>query len=288
MWSNENALCFRLSYKILLPLPGVPSPLREEVWMKVSGAYAMKQKDPKLYSTLLRYEFDQELVDMIKIDLPRTFPDNIHFDQYKLGLFNILIAYAHHNREVGYCQGLNYIAGLIFLVTKNEESTFWLLKVLVENIVPRYHTKTMDNLITDIDVLSEMIRLRLPDVHSHINDLSLPWPVIATKWFICLYAEVLPVETVLRIWDCVFLEGNKILFRVALTIVVRQKDEIMKTDDISNLVALFRGLEKSKMLLNCHEFMDSIFKVPGNLKRKQIDRLRKEFYEQRILSKKNK
>jgi len=45
--------------------------------------------------------------------------------------------------------------------------------------------------------------------------IGLPYPVIASKWFICIFAEVLPVETVLRIWDCVFAEGYKIVFRAA-------------------------------------------------------------------------
>lgn len=39
---------------------------------------------------------------------------------------------------------------------------------------------------------------------------GLPYAVIASKWFICIFAEVLPVETVLRIWDCVFAEGYKV------------------------------------------------------------------------------
>ncbi|XP_055542341.1 growth hormone-regulated TBC protein 1-A [Wyeomyia smithii] len=264
---------------------GVPGPLREEVWMKSSGAYKMQQKEPALYQTLLRYEFDQEISDQIKIDLPRTFPDNIHFEQYKLGLYNVLITYAHHNKMVGYCQGLNYIAGLILIVTKNEESTFWLLKVLVENVVPLYHTKKMDNLITDIDVLSELVKSRAPDVHKHIENLGLPWPVIATKWLICLYAEVVPTETALRIWDCVFLEGNKILLRVGISIVIGLKQEILATDDISTLIGLFRALEKNPALMDCHRFMRSVFKVPGNLKRSQIDVLRVQIYEQRKASK---
>lgn len=238
---------------------GIPGPLREDVWMKSSGAYRLQQIEPSLYQTLLRYEYDQEISDQIKIDLPRTFPDNIHFEQYKLGLYNVLITYAHHNNSVGYCQGLNYIAGLILIVTKNEESTFWLLKVLVENIVPLYHTKKMDNLITDIDVLSELIRIRVPDVHKHIADLGLPWPVIATKWLICLYAEVVPTETALRIWDCVFLEGNKILLRVGITIVIQLRQEILATDDISTLIGLFRALEKNPNLMDCHQFVSSIF-----------------------------
>ncbi|XP_050089385.1 growth hormone-regulated TBC protein 1-A [Anopheles aquasalis] len=266
---------------------GIPGPLREEVWMATSGALKLKQQQPTLYQTLLTYEFDQEISDQIKIDLPRTFPDNIYFEQYKLGLYNVLIAFAHENRKVGYCQGLNYIAGLLLIVTKNEESTFWLLKVLVENIVPLYHTKTMHNLITDIDVMSELIKLRVPDVHRHIFDNGLSWPVIATKWFICLYAEVVPTETVLRIWDCLFLEGNKILLRVGLTIVVRLRQELLATDDIATLIGLFRSLEKLPILMDCHEFMKSIFKVPGNLRRSQLTALRRQLYDERMAGKRN-
>ncbi|XP_055611701.1 growth hormone-regulated TBC protein 1-A isoform X1 [Uranotaenia lowii] len=264
---------------------GVPLSLRKEVWMKTSGAFQLQQKEPALYQTLLRYEYDQEISDQIKIDLPRTFPDNIHFEQYKLGLYNVLITYAHHNKTVGYCQGLNYIAGLILIVTQNEESTFWLLKVLVEEIVPLYHTKKMENLITDIDVLSELVRVRVPDVHAHIEKLGLPWPVIATKWFICLYAEVVPTETALRIWDCIFLEGNKILLRVGISIVVGLRREILATDDIAPLIGLFRGMEKNTTLMDCHRFMKSIFKIPGSLKRRQIDALRRQLLEQRRSSK---
>lgn len=57
-------------------------------------------------------------VDAIKIDLPRTFPDNIFFEGIKHKLLNILLAYAQHNKEIGYCQGLNYIAGMHLMLLK--------------------------------------------------------------------------------------------------------------------------------------------------------------------------
>lgn len=50
-------------------------------------------------------------VDAIRIDLPRTFPENVFFENIRTPLFNVLVAYANHNKDVGYCQGLNYIAG---------------------------------------------------------------------------------------------------------------------------------------------------------------------------------
>ena len=127
-------------------------------------------------------------------------------------MFNILVSFAHSNREIGYCQGLNYIAGLILIVTKNEEQTFWLLKELVETIAIGYHSKTMSGLITDIEVLTELIKARAPDINNKTIELGLSWPVIATKWFICLFADVLPVETVLRVFDCLFAEGYKVKF----------------------------------------------------------------------------
>lgn len=34
----------------------------------------------------------------------------------------------------------------------------------------------------------------MPDVYQHVANVGLPWPVITTKWFVCLFAEVLPIE----------------------------------------------------------------------------------------------
>lgn len=34
----------------------------------------------------------------------------------------------------------------------------------------------------------------MPDVYQHVTNVGLPWPVITTKWFVCLFAEVLPIE----------------------------------------------------------------------------------------------
>jgi len=47
---------------------------------------------------------------------------------------------------------------LLLLVTKSEEESFWLLKVLVERILPDYYGPTMEGVIVDIEVLSELVR----------------------------------------------------------------------------------------------------------------------------------
>lgn len=189
---------------------GVPFAYRKTVWFKSCGAWSAQASEPHLYADLLRMNHDPEIADAIKIDLPRTFPNNIRFIAMHNQLFNILIAFSNYDRRVGYCQGLNYIAGILLLICKDEETSFWLLKHLVQEVTPDYHIKTMSGLVKDVGVLAELIRTHVPEVYRHVQEIGLSWAVIVTKWFICLFAEVLPTETVLRIWDCIFCEGTKV------------------------------------------------------------------------------
>lgn len=51
----------------------------------------------------------------------------------------------------------------------------------------------------------------------------------------------------------------------------------METEDISALANIFRQIVvNDSIVTNCHEFMESIFVVPGTLKRSDITRLRSE------------
>lgn len=243
--------------------------------MLVSGSQRALEQNLGFYNNLLASPYQADIVEIIKIDVPRTFPENIYFEVHKNELFNVLVAFAHQNASVGYCQGLNYIAGLIIIVTKDEVASFWLLKHLVENVVPNYHTKTMSGLQRDIFVIEQLIKIREPLINEKINELGIPWAVILTKWLICLFSEVLPVETVLRIWDVMFAEGYKIVFRAALAIVVTLREDIMKTNDISELAELFRNVSKDPRMLDCHSFLEAMFRI--KLKRRDIDVLRNNY-----------
>lgn len=61
---------------------------------------------------------------------------------------------------------------------------------------------------------------------------------------------------------------------MCLTLFLRHKDDILEIDDISILATLFRSIVKDADATNCHEFIASIFRVPGSLKRRTIERLR--------------
>uniref|UniRef100_A0A8C9IR29 Growth hormone regulated TBC protein 1 n=1 Tax=Piliocolobus tephrosceles TaxID=591936 RepID=A0A8C9IR29_9PRIM len=120
---------------------GVPLEHRARVWMALSGAQARMDQNPGYYHRLLQGERNPRLEDAIRTDLNRTFPDNVKFRKttdpcLQKTLYNVLLAYGHHNQGVGYCQGMNFIAGYLILITNNEEESFWLLDALVGRILP--------------------------------------------------------------------------------------------------------------------------------------------------------
>jgi hypothetical protein len=58
-------------------------------------------------------------------------------------LRRVLQAFALHNTDVGYCQSLNFVAGMMLILMKEEEA-FWLLLTVVEKLLPAdYYTKSM-------------------------------------------------------------------------------------------------------------------------------------------------
>lgn len=237
---------------------GIPISERTVVWMAISGAQNVKDTSKLSYHEMKNCIKKSLITDSINIDLPRTFPENIYFnDNHVLPkqLYNILATFAQQNAEVGYCQGLNYIAGLILLATKNEEESFWLLKNLIENLLPNYYVRNMEGLLTDMAVLDELVKVKEPLIYRHIQAIGMPWAVTTTKWFICIYAEVLPTETVFRIWDCLLYEGSKIIFRVALTLIKIHKEAILNTKDLSEIVTCFKEMGNHPNVIDCHKFI---------------------------------
>ncbi|XP_028294239.1 growth hormone-regulated TBC protein 1-A [Gouania willdenowi] len=258
---------------------GIPNEHRTLIWMEASGAQNQLEKNPGYYQSLLGAQHDVKLMESIRTDLNRTFPDNIHFRKSSSpgllrALYNVLLAYGHHNPTVGYCQGMNFIAGYLLIITKDEEKSFWLMDALIGRILPDYYSPAMLGLKTDQEVLGELVRTKIPEVWQIMRDHSVMWTLVVSRWFICLYIDVLPVETVLRIWDCLFYEGSKILFRVALTLIHHNQAVITKAQSLPDVCQAFKQITYGPFVDQCHAFMQKIFTEPGSLSMATLTKLR--------------
>ncbi|XP_067848576.1 growth hormone-regulated TBC protein 1-A [Heptranchias perlo] len=258
---------------------GIPNEYRSLIWMTVSGAQAQMEKNPGYYKKLLEMEEDPKLVEAVRTDINRTFPDNVQFRRtanpcLQHALFNILVAYGNHNKTVGYCQGMNFVAGYLLIVTKDEEKSFWLLDALIVKIIPDFYTPTMIGLKTDQEVLAQLVKMKVPAVAELMEKHNVMWTLVVARWFICLFIDILPVETVLRIWDCLFYEGSKITFRVALTLIKYHQASILEANNFPAICEKFKEITCGPLVQDCHVFMQKIFTEPGTLPLATITKLR--------------
>ncbi|XP_069553880.1 growth hormone-regulated TBC protein 1-A [Brachyistius frenatus] len=258
---------------------GIPNEHRAVIWMAASGAQDQLEKNPGYYQSLLSAQHDPELVETIRTDLNRTFPDNVQFRKtsspcLQKGLRNVLLSYGHHNPAVGYCQGMNFVAGYLLIITKDEEKSFWLMDALLGSILPDYYSPSMLGLKMDQEVLGELVKVKVPQVWQLMRDHNVMWTLVVSRWFICLYIDILPVETVLRIWDCLFYEGSKILFRVALTLIHRNQALIQQAQSLPDICQTFKQITHGPFVDECHTFMQKIFTEPGSLSMATLTKLR--------------
>ncbi|TNN12074.1 Growth hormone-regulated TBC protein [Schistosoma japonicum] len=148
---------------------GIPDHIRSTVWMHLSGAYERMKSNPDAYQLAVSKTPPANIWNVILADVPRTFPENKHFQDTDgpnnklVSLKRVLSAFAVHFPQIGYCQGMNYIAAVLLLVLdcpqdEREVKAFWLLDALVNHILPKYYSSDMLAVRVDCMVFDELLK----------------------------------------------------------------------------------------------------------------------------------
>ncbi|TMW66019.1 hypothetical protein Poli38472_003784 [Pythium oligandrum] len=146
-------------------------------------------------------------------------------ERRKAALTNVLRAFSSVNTEIGYCQGLDYVAALLLSVVEwDESSAFWLLLSFIAS--PQYeldllYCPGLPLLNVRCFQLERLIARHLPELYQHLNEQDYPVSLFATGWFMTLFTnmDVLSYDVLLRVLDGFIVAGWKQLFRVALVIL---------------------------------------------------------------------
>ncbi|XP_065925805.1 growth hormone-regulated TBC protein 1-A isoform X7 [Magallana gigas] len=162
---------------------------------------------------------------------------------------------------------------------------------VVETIALDFYSPGMEAVRAEQELLGEIIRSvsslfkiestmlliwKDRELHDHIQEVGVQWCLVGTKWFMCLFADVLPTETVLRIWDCLFFEGNKVLLRVSTLLILQNKERLMACNNFQEMVAEIQEVIKNPKSLNCHKLMKHCFKKLGSFPTTRIEKMRQE------------
>ncbi|KAF3618371.1 hypothetical protein BC332_19062 [Capsicum chinense] len=225
---------------------GIPPVLRPKVWFSLSGAAKKKSTVPESYYQDMTMAVEDKVTaatKQIDHDLPRTFPGHPWLDTSEghAALRRVLVAYSFRDSDVGYCQGLNYVAALLLLVMKTEEDAFWMLAVLLENVlVNDCYTNNLSGCHVEQRVFKDLLTKKCPRLAAHLDSLEFDVSLVCTEWFLCLFSKSLPSETTLRVWDVLFYEGGKVLFHVALAIFKMNEEALLRAHHVGDVISIIQ------------------------------------------------
>ena len=175
--------------------------MRSTAWMHLTGAIVQKKKMPHYYNDCLHNVKKVEItryIEDIKKDLHRQFPGHEIFmrKEGRQMLFNVLKAYAVHNKEVGYCQAQGPIAAVL-LMHMPEEDAFWMLIKISDFYLKEYFKPGLEKVQIDGQALFYLFKHENPPVHKLIKSQGIDPILYMTEWFMCLYSRTLPWCTVM-------------------------------------------------------------------------------------------
>lgn len=314
---------------------GIPPDWRGAAWFYYAGGPAIVAKNAGLYDDLLEQNVKEVDAEAIERDLHRTFPDNIRFRSSTVpgapvpehastrnsqqtvtssannaavpgetamisSLRRVLYAFSVYNPRIGYCQSLNFLAGLLLLFVESEEQAFWLLNIITRVYLPGTHEMSLEGANVDLGVLMSAIRDTMPNVWAKIGgeldgtdvarpksrrqrqrvELTARLPPITlcmTAWFMSCFIGTLPIESTLRVWDIFFYEGSKTLFRIALTIFKLGESEIRKVADPMEIFQVVQTIPRK--IIDANRLLEACYKRRngfGHLSQETIEQKRQE------------
>ncbi|XP_033842560.1 TBC1 domain family member 4 isoform X2 [Periophthalmus magnuspinnatus] len=224
---------------------GVPKSRRGEVWLLLSHQHRLRHRLPHRqqapdipYRDLLKQLTAQQ--HAILVDLGRTFPTHQYFSAQlgagQLSLYNLLKAYSLLDTEVGYCQGISFVAGVL-LLHMSEEQAFDMLKFLMYDLgIRRQYRPDMISLQIQMYQLSRLLHDYHRGLYNHFEEHEICPSLYAAPWFLTLFASQFPLGFVSRLFDFVFAQGTEVIFKVALCLLSSHESEIVKCDNFESIV----------------------------------------------------
>ena len=222
--------------------------------------------------------------DEISRDINRTFYTTKFVEgNGKKMLFNILKALAFIRPEIGYCQGMNFIAGALINLIDNEEKCFWIFLSFIDNFEMNFlYLKNMPDYSIRVYQLKFYIKEYFPDLALHFKKNQINPDIFFSKWILTIFSNYLSFDILYNVWDVFILDKWKALFKFCLMILNSMKDKLINMDLIT-FSKFIKDNKNNSSLINFEEFSKHYkdYKITN----RQLNELREDFFIDQLKSK---
>ncbi|KAL9318312.1 hypothetical protein ACSQ67_014829 [Phaseolus vulgaris] len=119
----------------------------------------------------------------------------------------------------------------------------WAFVGIIDEYFAGYYTEDMIESQVDQLIFEELMRERFPKLVNHLDYLGVQVPWISGSWFLSIFVNIIPWESVLRVWDVLLFEGNRVmLFRTALALMELYGPALVTTKDAGDAITSLQSL----------------------------------------------
>lgn len=172
----------------------------------------------------------QEAMLQIEQDIHRTFSN---LKLFKPGsdlhghLRTVLGAFVIHRPDVGYVQGMSYLAGMFLLYMDPPEAFMCLCNLLTRHFFLAFLSADTDHVYSMFRLFSSWLKTSMPQIHRHFEAIHLGPELYLLNWAFTMYAKILPLDTACLVWDNYMLEGELTIFKTALALLKMHKTQLL-------------------------------------------------------------
>lgn len=171
---------------------------------------------------------------MIRTDIARTFPEDARFDhRQQLRLLHVLNAYAAYNPDLGYCQGMNFVVGMLLLVAGPDVKDLEIFQFLVALMhefglgLAGFYSDRLPLLWKYVRAHDVLVEEVAPDLRKHFLRENVQPPMYLHQWFLTLFVTAFPLSIVVIIWDAILLEGLPVLLRIGVSVLLVLRNHLL-------------------------------------------------------------
>ncbi|XP_062375473.1 TBC1 domain family member 12 isoform X3 [Sardina pilchardus] len=182
-------------------------------------------------------------LDLIKLDISRTFPSLYIFQKggpYHDLLHSVLGAYTCYRPDVGYVQGMSFIAAVLILNMEEADAFIAFANLLNKPCQMAFFRVDHDLMLKYFAAFEVFFEENLPRLYQHFQNNSLTPDFYLIDWIFTLYSKSLPLDVACRVWDVFCRDGEEALFRTGLGILRLYQDVLLQMDFIHSAQFLSR------------------------------------------------
>ena len=211
--------------------------VRGQSWMRDSGAWNFMKAHPGVYRSYDVAKLNQEDRDAIEKDVlhGRTDPGVFNWEiketllrlevaSYREDISEVLQKYCIRNPNIGYCQGLNYVA-VWLLMFFDKEHAFWMLCYLIERwLLPDFYSgnkrgNSLNGFYIESTVISALLKYTQPDIELACMPSDEFSDFFSLQLLIQMFVNTIDFASTIFLWDKLSEEGSIALIKGVVSCV---------------------------------------------------------------------